>query len=84
MLTSELELDAPVAVDVGGGEDRLQECLGPPRVELLDVLEERAHARGERADRLLALPLLREPSCELRLPPGELPMVPAELRGAAN
>ena len=52
----ELELDAPVAVDVRCREDRLEQCLGAARVEGLDVLEEPAHAGGERADRLLALP----------------------------
>ena len=67
LLSSELKLDAPIAVDVRCREDRLQQRLGPPRVESLDVLEERSHAGGERADRLLALPLLREPAGELRL-----------------
>ena len=57
-LPSELELDAPITIDVRGREDRLEQRLGPARVELLDVLEERAHAGGERADRLLALVLL--------------------------
>ncbi len=58
MLSSELQLDPPVAVDVCRGEDRLQQRLGAARVQRLDVLEELAHARGERADRLLALALL--------------------------
>ena len=67
LLSSELKLDAPVAVDVRCREDRLEQRLGPAGVELLDDLEERAHAGGKRADRLLALALLREPRAELRL-----------------
>ena len=47
-LPSELELDASIPVDVRGREDRLQQRLGAARVENLDVLEERAHAGGER------------------------------------
>ena len=46
LLPSELELDPPVAIDVGGAEDRLQQRLGAAGVEGLDVLEERAHACG--------------------------------------
>ena len=57
---SELKLDAPVAVDVGGGQDRLEQRLGAAGVEGLDVLEEGAHACGEGADRLLPLALLRD------------------------
>ena len=71
LLSSELKLDAPVAVDVRCREDRLEQRLGEARVERLNVFEERPDAGGERADRLLALPLLREPAGELGLPPRE-------------
>ena len=80
LLSSELGLDAAVPVDVSGRKDRLQQRLGPPRVQRLEVLEERSHAGGERADRLLALPLLREPAGELGLPPrGPSALIPPRL-----
>ena len=71
LLSSKLQFDAPVAVDVRCREDRLEERLGAARVERLDVLEERPHAGGEGANGLLSLPLLREPLRKLCLPPRE-------------